>query len=361
MKHAYASNVIGVLLTLYGLSFAKRASMGSHVRNHQYIKTLKLAAVSTIIDTLCYIAQDYEFPKTAMFLNSLIFCLAPMVVFEIYKTFVTGRKIPWYIHIAKYINTVLIIVNLYTECLFYVGAKGTFIRQNYFIIVFVPTGLFIVLGVIYMMRCYSDANCSERRFLYMVFGLPVLMTLVHIFWVPDELLVWPACDMAIFMYGVFSIDYSAKFDLMTMCRNHSQFEEELERLKDVENYAVVVFDLNGLKEINDTKGHIAGDYAICAAAEAGREAYPGGLIFRTGGDEFCIILKNEYAKERKVYQCADRFRKKCIQDRRLGNAPSVGMAFHFWKSEETALDIYKSADRNMYFEKKKIYHNQKET
>lgn len=57
--------------------------------------------------------------------------------------------------------------------------------------------------------------------------------------------------------------------------------------------AVVVADLNGLKRVNDTYGHAAGDDAIihaAAAAAAAVAGLPDALAARLGGDEFALVL-----------------------------------------------------------------------
>ena len=57
-----------------------------------------------------------------------------------------------------------------------------------------------------------------------------------------------------------------------------------------EPFSVVVCDVNGLKYINDTQGHKAGDEYICAASRMICEIYQHSPVFRLGGDEFAIIL-----------------------------------------------------------------------
>lgn len=53
---------------------------------------------------------------------------------------------------------------------------------------------------------------------------------------------------------------------------------------------VCVLDLNGLKYLNDTYGHGAGDVALSAVSDALRKSAPeGAYAFRTGGDEFLVI------------------------------------------------------------------------
>ena len=58
-------------------------------------------------------------------------------------------------------------------------------------------------------------------------------------------------------------------------------------------YTVALADLDGLKQINDTYGHLAGNNALCMVAEALKdEQAKDDLILRYGGDEFLILSKN---------------------------------------------------------------------
>lgn len=56
--------------------------------------------------------------------------------------------------------------------------------------------------------------------------------------------------------------------------------------------SVAFFDLDGLKVINDSKGHIHGDRHLAKAGETMLQAFGGlGHAFRYGGDEFCVVLE----------------------------------------------------------------------
>src|SRR3954468_9314149 len=85
-------------------------------------------------------------------------------------------------------------------------------------------------------------------------------------------------------------------DPLTGLRNHRAFQEdmarELQRVgRGSEPLAVVMLDLDGLKAVNDSLGHQAGDERLHRAAAAIREAHRAGdLAYRIGGDEFAVIL-----------------------------------------------------------------------
>lgn len=57
-------------------------------------------------------------------------------------------------------------------------------------------------------------------------------------------------------------------------------------------YTVIFADLNGLKKVNDEKGHEAGDNMLRKAAGLLRAAFSEGEVYRAGGDEFMIIIND---------------------------------------------------------------------
>jgi diguanylate cyclase (GGDEF)-like protein len=64
--------------------------------------------------------------------------------------------------------------------------------------------------------------------------------------------------------------------------------------------ALVLCDIDNLKQVNDAGGHAAGDRALCAAADAMMAAaapYEDAVVGRFGGDEFCVLLPTGTAEE----------------------------------------------------------------
>ena len=58
-------------------------------------------------------------------------------------------------------------------------------------------------------------------------------------------------------------------------------------------FTTVVGDINGLKYVNDTQGHAAGDQLIKDAYVLICEYFTHGALFRVGGDEFVVLLQGK--------------------------------------------------------------------
>ena len=87
----------------------------------------------------------------------------------------------------------------------------------------------------------------------------------------------------------------ARNDPLTGCANRRALDEELTHAaasarRSNLDLAVAVIDLDGLKQINDTRGHAAGDAALVSLVVALRRALrEADTLYRTGGDEFVVV------------------------------------------------------------------------
>ena len=120
------------------------------------------------------------------------------------------------------------------------------------------------------------------------------------------------------------------------------------------DFAVVVCDVNGLKHVNDTQGHAAGDELIKGAANCLTFAVGNkGKIYRIGGDEFVIIMFTEEPEviRSEIKEKASQWRGVYTDELTL----SVGYATNKDRIELTVDEIEHMADKDMYNEKEKYY------
>jgi len=91
------------------------------------------------------------------------------------------------------------------------------------------------------------------------------------------------------------LKYLSSIDLLTGIYNRNEMNNRIEDLVDDEEgkpLGVVFADLNGLKYINDSEGHLVGDLMLKNAAMKLQNVFIGSDVFRAGGDEFVVLVDN---------------------------------------------------------------------
>lgn len=147
------------------------------------------------------------------------------------------------------------------------------------------------------------------------------------------------------------LKYLGSHDPLTKLANRTYFEEEMSRLESGEHepVTIIVCDVDGLKLVNDTLGHKAGDNLLVAAAEVLREPFrTEGVAARVGGDEFAVLLKNtdKESADRACRQIYEATKERNV-DAEIPLSLSVGFATR--KDPLTSLtELFKEADNNMY-------------
>lgn len=144
---------------------------------------------------------------------------------------------------------------------------------------------------------------------------------------------------------------AAETDALTNLPNRYRFEQYLlESEEGGYSMAVFLFDINYLKQTNDTLGHLAGDKLIRDAAECISACFddgPNGCCFRFGGDEFAAILKN--CDPASIQARIDRFE---AMEREKGISISMGYAYAQDVGDTTFKKLLDEADQKMYARKK---------
>ncbi len=122
---------------------------------------------------------------------------------------------------------------------------------------------------------------------------------------------------------------------------------------EAEAFGVIVCDVNGLKKINDTLGHKAGDEYIRSACRMLCDYYQHSPVFRIGGDEFVVLLQGrDYTDRDKILQDLN---KKIEENVGTGNVvASLGMAVFDREKDRSFHDVFQRADGYMYERKKQL-------
>jgi diguanylate cyclase (GGDEF)-like protein len=148
-------------------------------------------------------------------------------------------------------------------------------------------------------------------------------------------------------------------DSLTPVVNRRAFVRELSRFVSFgERYgtpsSVLYFDLNGLKDINDTHGHAAGDMALQRVAEILTEnVRESDVVGRLGGDEFGVLLAHaeEAAATEKALQLVDSIEHTSIDWNGTAIPLKVAFGAYTFKGGENANEALAEADKKMYAHK----------
>jgi diguanylate cyclase (GGDEF)-like protein len=125
-------------------------------------------------------------------------------------------------------------------------------------------------------------------------------------------------------------------------------ETEIQRSRRTgRSFAVLLFDLDGLKVINDQHGHLVGSRALCRLASVLRiHSRAMDTAARYGGDEFAVVLPE--AGEEAAASVSKRICERLAKDGEFPRATvSVGASV-FPRDGETIDELFNAADRNLY-------------
>lgn len=153
-------------------------------------------------------------------------------------------------------------------------------------------------------------------------------------------------------------------DALTGVSNRAAYESEAEKLEwEISNgtakFAIAMIDLNFLKRINDTFGHEKGNVAIKKLCGMVCRIFEHSSVFRIGGDEFVVILKEEDLEREKELTAQFREELKSLQeDGSLEPwekvSAAIGVARYDPQKDGSASNVFSRADRLMYEDKKRM-------
>lgn len=327
-----------------------------------------LVILGTLFDALCIgpsiISIDAELALTYA---SCIIANSLSIAFSYYCAYQTNSKsqviplwMPRTITIVDILSISLVTVSYFRGTLFlFVNGEYTAGIPIYimFIIEFLTTIFMLII------LCKSGKQIEKRVFvgLLILICTPIIGGIIELS-IPGVYVSYIALSISILIQ--FSLTQAkliseaeirnqieieiSRTDVMTKLQNRRAYTELLDSHTEPLRCGALFFDVNGLKEINDKKGHLAGDELIIKFANLLRENLPNSELFRISGDEFVALYLsgesiNNFEKE-----------KATVREAITNNNSLAAMGSHFEENMNICTTITK-AEKDMYNDKRE-YH-----
>lgn len=256
------------------------------------------------------------------------------------------------------LNSGAVLVNLFTGFLFSISPQGTFV------VGFAAMWTFTILNYLTMMMITVIVLKHKKEIQRNIF-LPLLLfplppacaELIQIFFRPLSLI----CSYSISALLIFQISQNNAIytDELSGLANRRMLNEHLSKWFSESKDAVIcgiMMDLDGLKAVNDTYGHLAGDRAIVHMAQIIKSVERKDILgARYGGDEFVLIWLSEDGRE--MHNVEEQLEENKAKLNRLWPPHeqidfSVGIFCCRDRDQFTAEEFLKQMDESMYQAKK---------
>ncbi|MDC7294373.1 GGDEF domain-containing protein [Butyrivibrio sp. DSM 10294] len=156
---------------------------------------------------------------------------------------------------------------------------------------------------------------------------------------------------------LFAVENKAILDELTGVKNKHAYADTEETLNaqisanKVSPFAIAVFDINGLKQVNDTLGHQAGDEFIKSGCNIICDFFKHSPVFRVGGDEFVVVAQgNDYNN---IDSIMKRFEANNLKNKKRGTVVIAAGVSRF-NADTTVSEVFSRADIEMYENKRKL-------
>lgn len=148
------------------------------------------------------------------------------------------------------------------------------------------------------------------------------------------------------------MNYLSYHDVLTGLYNRNYFEQELSRIDKITEAPIglIIFDLDGLKLVNDSFGHEQGDNLLVRTAELILSCFrESDIVARIGGDEISVVMENSSGEllEQALMRVYGKVEELQKDTQRIPISLSAGYAFR--NDNRTSMrEVFREADNKMY-------------
>ena len=280
-------------------------------------------------------------------LMAIRYSAVPLIISQLIFTLVKREN--GIIFTPAIILTVIDFVSIFTGIVFWIDEDNAFSRGILGYLPFVAAGLYSV-ALVYLLIKRSNKKLMEiGPILFLSFSLFSGLMFPFVFGSNFSEIFCSTIAIALFIYYVFEILQQTKKDSLTGLLNRHAYQAD-SCMRPEEITALVSIDMNGLKTLNDTFGHAAGDEALVTLALCFHNALKSRQFgYRIGGDEFVILCRK--TSQENVKQLIKRIENN-VNDTKYKCAIGYSYSENGNKSIE---DMLRESDIMMYAAKERYY------
>ena len=318
-----------------------------------YALIAEILFLSILVYIEFYIADMSGYRALRTVLIAVRYSATPFLIAQIIYTIIKRQK--WFVFIPAIILTLIDFISIPTDIVFYIDDTETMRRGPLGLVPYAMVGLYCVLLVVLMIKHSSKQSIERVPIIYFCFAFFSGIIMPFLIGKDYAQLFCTTIGISVFVYYVFSILQVTKKDPLTGLLNRQAYYSDISSDPE-EISALVSIDMNGLKVINDTEGHAAGDKAISTIAacflRAAKRRQP---VYRVGGDEFVVVCRK--VSEDEVIALIKR-----IHEQVNATQYSCSIGYSYSSDGKKPIDeLLSESDANMYAEKQIYYKENKIT
>ena len=318
------------------------------VIKRMYLLIAFIFLLSLIVFFEFYLGDINKYPELRLTLTAIRYSSTPILIALI--CIITIKKTNKLLLMIPLLILVIVnIISIFTGIVFKVDENGSLVRGPLGYLPYIFVGLYSVYFVVLSFLQCNRQSTEIIPVVFMTFAFSTGLIFPFIIGKDYSKIFCTTVGIAVFVYYVFLILQLTKKDALTGLLNRQAYYSVIgENTKDIT--AIVSIDMNGLKVINDTYGHQAGDDAITKLVSCIQKSTKyKHIAFRIGGDEF-IIICNKTSKE-ELENLIDNIKKNVSL-----NQCSCSIGYAFDDSPNKNIDeMVKISDEMMYLDKANYY------
>ena len=340
-----------LVLFAFAISLKMTVFLDKRTIRRMLVMILAVFILSIAVFTEFRLADSGTHQGLRLVLMAIRYSSTPFILAMVLFTLV--KRFRWFIFIPAMVMAAVNIVSIFNGVVFSLDAGHELVRGPLGYFPYVMAGFYCVF-VIYILYARSNKTAAEIvPILFFCFTFLSDLILPFVIGRNFSQFFCATISIALFVHYVFSILQLTKKDALTGALNRQAYYADVANEPE-EITALVSLDLNGLKIINDTQGHAAGDealttLAVCFMRSLGRKQ----SLYRVGGDEFVIVCRKISYLE--ISQLVERIEKN-VADTKY----SCSIGYSYSADGTKPIDTLLKESDNMMYEDKARYHKARE-